>query len=378
MITRNRKTLLNWVLSSTAFEAINVKSLVALSRPLGTSVSAVNKMLSYGEEMKMLLPDILGSTPESTSSNWDSLVANYWHNFGIDVPQTGQSFDIGFNFDLTDYKREKHINALIESAKLKVKKAKKEDAKDGEEGFEDVLTTSDELEAIFADYVMTKIPEELKFRYGTPNNVADYLAWRYCLVSSAVANNPEIMVKAKGEGESEDVNKLKTDAVANPIMVSTRIQFFLIDEGDAAKQKAKLNNIRNEAIKKYVNLLTSKDSDSKIDNLLIADDRLGSIQDIKTTIRGDKEAMLMEIATTNPEKFIALLANTNISQVAEIKKFIMSGYLRQLPNTTIITDGTDPSVVLGNTINEVISYMASSVNAAYVNELKVKFNSLIR
>ena len=56
----------------------------------------------------------------------------------------------------------------------------------------------------------------------------------------------------------------------------------------------------------------------------------------------------------------------------------MSGYLRQLPNTTIITDGTDPSVVLGNTINEVISYMASSVNAAYVNELKVKFNSLIR
>lgn len=354
MITKQRNVTLNWLLNPTAFEVINKDSLVALTRPLGTAVNPVNKMLARSEEMEMLLPDILGTSPNSNSGNWQAAVSNYWHNFGLEVSASGKRFDTSLTFDLFDIRRQKYIDELI--ARLGLNKVKKDEA-----GVETPIYSAEEKLEAFADHVMTEIPEEIKYRYCHPVNVEDYLAWRYCLLSSSVGNDPEVMVKPGTDGE----------------LKSTRIQFYLVDDATIAKQKADSQKIRNKAVTLLSKVITEKDS-SKIDNILISANKVGDLNELKALTKDDKQGLLFDLSTNSPKEFIQVVEDKTLEAVAEVKKFIMASFIRQLPNSSIHVDASDATKVLGNSVGEVVSYLAAPVNAAYTNELRLKMNQLMK
>lgn len=358
MITKQRFVTLNWTLNPTAFESINANSLVSLTRPLGTAINPVNKMLARSEEMELLLPDILGTSPNSNSGNWQASLSNYWHNFGLEVSANGMKFNTSFTFDLFDPRRQKYIDELI--VKLNLNKTKKVKAAEGEVEVKPELTDDEKLEAL-ATYVMTELPEDIKYRYGHPANVADYLAWRYCLLSSDVGNDPEIMTKSGSEAE----------------LKSTRIKFYLIDDDTINKNKAALQKIRNKAVTKLSELISTKDK-SKIDNILVATDKVFDINELRSLSQDDKQSLLFDMTTSNPKSFVDAVDDKTLNEVAEVKKFVMGSLIRQLPNTTIYVDSSNATIVLGNSISDVVSFMSAPVNAAYVNELRLKMNNLMK
>jgi hypothetical protein len=113
-----------------------------------------------------------------------------------------------------------------------------------------------------------------------------------------------------------------------------------------------------------------------MENLLIADNIITSLQDLKELTDSEPEAKLLEVATTNPERFLALMVDKNVVVKAEIKKWEMAGLIRKLPNTTIYVDGSDATVSLGNTLDDVVGYVSAELNAAYINTLRLKFKNI--
>jgi len=119
MITKERSISLYWKLNPSVFQVINLEAMGEYTRKLGSAVTVVNTLCSLTEEMKVLLPTVLGVSPDNTSVNWQAKVSNYWHNFALDVLPTGLTFDIGFRFNLHDTNDVKRIKA-IEGALKKV------------------------------------------------------------------------------------------------------------------------------------------------------------------------------------------------------------------------------------------------------------------
>lgn len=332
MITIKRNAILNWSYNPTAFEVVNQKALVSLSRKLGTALGPVNTMLSCAEEMEMLLPEILGVSPNSNASDWQARLESYWHNFYLDVPTSGMTFDTSMIFDMTDYKRQDNIKALKEEL--------------------DIKSGAKDVEKTLLSYIEKNVPEERKYKYMTPVNIPNYLAWRYCLLSSEVANEPDSIVK------------------------STKIRFYLIDEAKLKAKKEGESKIKKDAISKYYKAVSGDNAESVIDNFLIASDKVLSLKELKNLIQSDKENVLLDMATSDPKKFNDLIDDKLSSDKAEIKKWAMGGLVRQLPNSSIYVDASDPKIVLGNTLEDVIAYVANEVNAAYINQLRLKFKAL--
>lgn len=372
MITKKRIVMLNWVLNPSAFEVINQNSLVSLSRPLGTSVTAVNKMLARSEEMEALLPDILGTSPKSAAGNWNNALQMYWHNFEVEVPKTGKTLDISMIFDINASFCADAVEKLNKEKNLfKGKKipAVEPVVKDGvtiKEGSEERVEelSSEKKEEILADYVMKNVEETEKFRYCRPANVEHYLIWRFCLVLGSVGNNPN------------DIRKDSAKTNKDVELVSTRIMFYLVDEDDVEKRKKALQDLREKAIDKYYEVSKSKDK-ATLDNYLVMFDVVGSIADLK----GDTSAFkgqLLDIATSNPQRFVDVIESTGVEKKAEIKKLIMSSLIRRIPGSSIIADGDDSSIVFGTSIEDAVSFLSASVNTAYANTLRLKLANMLK
>ena len=332
MITLKRSAILNWKNNPTAFEIINEKSLISFTRKLGTALGAVNKMLSSSEEMEILLPEILGVSPNSNATDWQQKLESYWHNFFIDVPKSGKTFDTSLVLDITNYKRKDNIKTLKEEL--------------------DIKPGAKDVEKTLMSYIEKNVEEERKYKYLTPINVEDYLAWRYCFISSEVANEPEMMNN------------------------SNKIRFYLIDESRIKLKKDADSKLRKDAIGKYYASITGTTADSIIENLLIASNKVLSLRELKDLSTSDRENLILDMATTTPKEFIELIDDKWSADKAEVKKWTMAGFIRQLANSSIYVDASDPKIVLGNTLDEVITYVNNEINAAYVNQLRLKFKNL--
>lgn len=337
MITLSRKTTLLWVLSPTAFQAINQQALVVLERPLGNSVSAVNKMLACGEEMEMLLPEILGISPKANSTDWQRHLQDYWHNFGFDVPEVGYPLDISMTFDVTDFKRIDYIKSIATRASIKLSGNEEESQKAQESLFK---------------YIVKNVKETEYYRYFSPVNVDHYLKYRFCLVNAKVANDPKDMRK------------------------SNNIDFYLLDEKTLAENRKRVNEQKVKSMDAYYNLIKKEDSINIVENMLIANESVLGISQLKEMEDYDKTAMLMDIAVQEPEKFLTLINDPILERKAEIKKWVFAGLVRLLPNSNTHTDASNPSIILGNNLDEVVSFVTNDVNASYVNDIRLQYKSI--
>lgn len=334
MIKLERSVSLNLTTDKSTFEHINREAFISDSRPLGTSLSAVNKMVSCGEEMTYLLPPIVGVS--ASSPDWAAKVENYWHNFGIDVPVVGKNMNTTLIFDATDYIRSKNISDLADQLKIK---------KD-----------SEDYEKKLFNHILKNVPESSRYKYMYPESVEDYLLWRFCLVYNRVGNSISEITKKDPKSNT-------------PIFVSNKIAFYLKSSSEIAKEKKELQEARNLSMTYYNEIL----KDSKLlDELILINGKLSTVKSFKDMSETDKQAEMFLLATTDHKKLIRLYETENRDLVAKISKFKLAGIIKVLENTSIHVEVDNPSKIWGNSLEETISFMSNDANKAYINEIEIK------
>lgn len=329
MIKVNRSVRLEWRNNPSSFELRNKDAFKTDFLRLGSAIRPVNELLSRSEEMRVLLPTVVGVSP--IDANWQERITTYLHDFLLEVPMHGLVFDTSYVFDMGDPVKA----SAIKNLKAKYKTAPTEDV---------------ELEKFLLDKIKELDETEL-YKYVTFTNIPDYIAWRYCLLSSKVAN------------KVDDINK------------SVNIQFYLTSEDERKAIKASRAALRTKAMTAYTTLVNGADK-SKIDYIVIASNKLGTYSEFKDMSDDDKQALLLELCDSDAKDFIALVNDKHLQMKARLTIYNWMGLVRTLPNSSIIVDGSNPEIIIGNNINDAIAYFANELNKPYVSELDAKYRSL--
>jgi hypothetical protein len=329
MVTLNRPINLISKLNPTVFKLLNKDVFGTVEQPLGSVQGAVTRILSpeYQEMLKVLMPGLIVTNTDDPT--WHKKVKNYWDSFGIKVPIGGKTLETGFNFNFTDLSREKNIKAIVALAAKDAKKT--------------VIDSDDSLK----NYVMSSaIVENERFKYASPINPEQYLLWIFCLGHRKVAK------------QAESINN------------STNIEFILIDPREIEDTRRAQHTVSIEATKKYLEILADR---SKVrDILFVKGINASSLDDV------DADSKLKTMVDSNPKEFLKI-ANDSITTIkAKIERYCVNGILKRLSNTSIIVDGNDAGIVIGNTTDEAVAYFSSEAadRVAKVNEFKTRYSIL--
>jgi hypothetical protein len=331
MVEVSRKVELLLKYNPSVFEKINNEVLGEVFRKIGSSVTGVAKITTgiNAEMLKILMPEILITNPDSRDQNWDKLVSNYWNSLSVMIPTGGKILETGFTFDVTDIRRKDYINKL--------------DVKSDQE---------------LSNYVMgykgdkPNIAEEERFRYGHPINTEDYLLWRYCMNYARVANN------------FQDVNK------------SPKIAFYLHSQEEKERYVKEQRKFKKNAIDAYVDFISKAKVDDYDDVLsLLTPESIKSIVANKDS--EDKQAKVMEFATTEPFKFVSVVSDKHRQVKATIERMITFNVLRQLAGSTVVVESADPTVVVGNNMDQCVTFFSNEKNANKIKEFIAKYKSIV-
>lgn len=337
MIVNNNKLWIKKRINQSTFYKSNMHVLSEESRILGASTSAVKAMLVNGDELKVLMPIILGIDPKSTTANWDKALSNYWYSLTIDIYDAGKELEIGFQYDFNDTTtffdgkcRKDYIDKLIA-------------VKDDKSLMDYVLGSKDGK---------PNVPENERYKYATPINVEDYLLYRYCLHFRDVANT------------IDDVDK-------SPI-----IRFYLFSEKFAKIEETKKLNINKKAMELFLALVAKP---QEVNNVLyVLCNKVTTLAgiDIKTLDENDKHIHLKTIMDTTTSLFIETVQDKNLLIKANIERYINAGIWKRLPNTNIIVDSENAEVTIGNTVDEAVTFMTNDANKEKLNVYVAKFKGL--
>lgn len=333
MIKVNRSVRIEWRNNPSSFELRNKDAFRTDFLRLGSAVRPVNELLSRSEEMRVLLPTVVGVSP--IDSSWQERISTYLNDFLLEVPIHGLTFDISYVLDMEHPNYKANIDALIERNK-KLNKIANQSGSELEKTVLDIIKGLDETEL---------------YKYVTFVNIPDYISWRYCLLSSKVAN------------KVEDINK------------SVNIQFFLTSDDERKAIKAARTRLRTEALTKYTTLVNSSDN-NLIDWAVIAVGKIGSYSEFKGLSKDDKETILLELVDSDPKRFMEIIADKHIDIKAKIRSYIWMNILKVLPNSSIIVESANPENIIGNNINEAVTYFANDIHQPILSEWSAKYKSL--
>ena len=262
------------------------------------------------DEEKMYLPEIIGISPVDV--NWRKEVREYWNNISERVPHDNEGTNSrlpGRLITFTVVFKNNKDKEAFESAELF--EAKAEISKRGE---------------------------------VTPDSIADYVLFRYCLVYSRVSND------------------------AKSIHKSAKILFYLYSQETEAKKNYGIFELRNRAREIFVSLL---EDISKIDALLriFGEDPNDTFTYMSEQ---DKHLKLDEFLAKNPKRFIQYAKDKSLSEKAFIKEAVLANIIHNPPNTDSYYYGDDRQVVLGNSLSDAVLYLKSKeqVNQQVVESIK--------
>jgi len=305
-----RSVRLMIVPKTSTFLKQNSAVLGIISNYLGSSERAYKILNSRNDLMEALLPDIIGVG--KTDVVFKSLSSKYLHEVGVNtlIDLNGKKLDISIEVDIHDHRTKANIEAL----KLK--------------------EVTDET---VSEYILKSIAEIDIFKYASPVNKEDYILYLFALNHSRVAPTPD-------KAHSSD-----------------KIDYYLLRDSDIADTKRKSLNTA-KSLRQALNKID--DDKDLFKNLCLYFNINGSML--------DKTLELETKATTTPELFLEAYNDTNLLFKVEIKRMINANILKRMPNTEMHVDVDDPSIVLGLSENEVVSYLSSANNAAYLNSLRAK------
>ena len=316
MIELSKKVNLYWTKNTNAFSAANKDLQIEETRILGSAKSAVTDMLAKGAEQRAIMRNVIGVDPNSQTSNWDSLIKNYWDSLSVIIPSSGRILEVGFKYDIKtqDDLRKDAIRAL------------KADKKD--------ITTSEKL-SIYAE----GLEEEYKYRFGEPLVPEDYMLWRYCLVYGYVANSIDEIKKAP-----------------------KKIKFYLFSETERKDEQKAKHELKKDLTIKYLEVIKDKEL---MDSILMVNGFAETINDMSVI---DKEQAIDGLTLQSPNKFLASYKDKTIKTKSIIEQLVVANILRRLPNTDKIVDAKDVTINIGDSLDEAVGYFLNQKNKAIVSE----------
>ena len=325
-----RKVIILKKNKANSYQMVNVKVIDANANPeiIGTSIGAVNAMTSCGDEMKMVMREILGLSPESP--DWDKEVKRFWNDVCEYVYGIGKNLEIGFRYDISDPSKQVYIKGDVDKRIT---------------GLPESVNTNE----LLAAYCEKKIREPKSnfykemWKYATPLNTEDYLLYRYCQGYRDVAN---------------EHNNVNTQA---------HIRFYIFDEEIANAVVANDAKVRKDVTTTLYGLYTKREE--LLDVLYAFDSPAVELNDTAQDIAIDK------IATDTPVEFLAVAKDKNLQNKAMIFKYIKAGLLIKEPLTNHILD-TESRDSLGKDMTETLLWFKTSTNKGAVEEYAKRFKEL--
>jgi len=307
------------------FTKANIEVYGGTSRVLGASKMAENTLLANDDFLKTVLPTVIGL--DRNSGKWQDVVSRYLYGIAIDVPTGGKPLNISVTFDID--------KASYKSAATKLAKELGVTIKTNEDLAKYVLGYSEQSGSRYIDEIDV-------YKYGTIEDPLDYFNYVYCLNHNRVANRQEL------------INK------------SPRIEFYLITQDDVKRAKKE----KYELTKQINRVMLKIDEDEELF------DAVCSILNIRDKDIVDRGIALNNIASSTPEKVIEVFKDKHLMVKAKIENYINLGILKRLPENNMIVDVDDPSVIIGSTIDDAITFFNNKNNNTYLSKYSAKLKSL--
>lgn len=305
----------------------NLTDMPIPNRALTPTIMATQQILTNVKEIEAYMPMILGMG--ANNPNFVFTCKQYFENIYIEISDNGLPLNVSFNFNTgQDYLN--YIKSLNSILAIFTKADK---------------SNSRKRDAAFArrDEAIIKLESE-QYKYGKPINYSDYMAYRYALLSSKVANDIS-MVDATGE-----------------------VLFYIEDKRLEANRKAYTAELQIQSHEAFLNVIKDE---SMLDNILYAN----NTPNITNMSKAEKIGAVDILFRNNPTKLVELATDKRISDKAFIERLIIVGLLKRYGNTNIIinTDGE----TIGNNIDDTIAYLNNPTNASTVSMWKTKLNSKV-
>lgn len=302
--------------SNSLIAKANKKYKPDVTRAVSATNRSVNKIMISRNIRNTLMPNIIGIG--SADANYTSMCKNYLEAFWKPVPDVGLKLDISFDYvskEVAD-KFEKREKEILDQFN-----------KDILAGVEEKKALATKYDAIFELEDDKNEIKEGKVVVGYPVNADDYFTYLYCLFNSTVANR------------EEDISK------------SANIMFYFVNEAERKAKDDTVFQLGLKVDKYFLDVVGDKD---KLENILLL---FGTDTKVLDKLEMQKAAKVF--AATEPAKFIEYYEDKNLQTKATINKLIRHSILKQLTNSTIIVDGSDSSVIIGNNIEEAVSTFSS-------------------
>lgn len=316
--------------SSSQYFSRNAKFIPEGRIKIGSSINAINELVSNTEEMNYYMPTLVGASVMAT--DFSTKVTNYFNNISVNVPETGLPLEIGFVYNSRlDYDT---IKSSYDKILENFEKADKNTPDSRNKAYE--IRTKAIIDL-----------EKQKHKYGKPIKLADYILYRYALVYRDVAVDMSL------------------------INNTGHIRFYIYD-AEAEEYKSKLAlNVEKQALKVYMDLL---EDNEKLDTFLWAKVSDGTIN-INNMSPEAKAKLAKSVLDTNPYDLISLNKDKNLQNRSFIEQLIQASILRRLPNSSIIVDAEGD--IIGNSMDEAIMFLNNfEFNKAKISKFTNQLKSL--
>ena len=313
------------------YRKVNMKVLGQRKETIGSSVSSCRVLASHKGEVEAYFPALIGLSPNNP--DFITRVKAWLSNIQFVINEEDKSLNTTFIW-----------NKKSDYLEFKAK----EDEIDEEYSRVDRANTSAIKEAVKRRVEALDTLESLKYQYGHPQNLEEYLMYRHCLLYRDVA---------------KDIALINSDP---------NLRFYIKDEAKEAEKQKKLTEEKMKAMRNFIELNASPSKFNAVFIAMIAS-RNENVSEALLKDNNEKTTMLMDYVNNYPEKFNKLFGDKNVVTKAFIETLIVRGELvRAEFNQQISTaDGT----FIGSNMNEAVAYFNNpnnkDIKAVYENKLKL-------
>lgn len=312
------------------YRRVNDKELAERNEYIGSCIRSSNALCANKGELEAYFPNLIGVSPND--QNFVRRVKEYLNNFQVKVDKLGLRLNLTFHYNhFKDYLAFKKKEEAIETEFAQVKRG---DATALKRAIENRIVKLNALEST-------------KWQYGSPENVADYLLYRHCLLYSDVAKDHSLINKE-------------------------HIRFYFKDEQKENELKAKQRLELNNAKRNFVTLIAN---DKAFEDVYVQYCVLKNKAIVPALAEDDlvKQENLDYFSQKEPAKFNELYNDRNISVKSLIERLVAYGILIRHPHSQNIVSANGDFI--GANMKEATAWFKNTENeaavAAYENQLKL-------
>ena len=323
-----RYVTISLVQNYSAYRKANITVLGNVKGRIGSSIYSCRTLSANKGEVEAYFPSLIGYSPNNPE--FVTRVQAWLSNIDVLVDDSDKRLNISFRYNKkSDYlaikKQEDKINAEYDKV--------------------DRTNISAIKEAVKVKVAALNKLESTKYKYGSPENIEEYLIYRHCLLYKGVA---------------KDMALINSDST---------LRFYIKDEAKEAAKKNKLVKERLKAMQKFIELKASDNKFNSVFAVISAANSRNLIEELNKTDL-EKTAIVMDFINNNPIKFNKLVEDKNITIKALIETLITHGELvRSEYNQQISTaDGT----FIGSNVKEAVAWFNNPDNKDFVTAMENK------